>query len=208
MNGLMTVLKRDQDYGWGYPLEILIFVYWLAHGISYRAVARAFSVLKSTICQVVHRIAQAIMENAHKIIRYPNQEEWEDIGRGFRHLARHNSFAKAAGAVIFVSSPQIKTKRTTLTISSSTQMQAICDVSGRFLNIFTAFPGSVHDMRVLKNSPVHVNAEYPPPGYFILGDGGYPCIQWPIAIITPYKLPLQGRAEERFNNCHSHARST
>ncbi|MEQ2316896.1 hypothetical protein AMECASPLE_037129 [Ameca splendens] len=26
MNGLMMVLKRDQDHGWGYPLEILIFV--------------------------------------------------------------------------------------------------------------------------------------------------------------------------------------
>ncbi|CAL9707207.1 unnamed protein product [Knipowitschia caucasica] len=86
-------------------------------------------------------------------------------------------------------------------------MQAICDSSGRFLNIFAGFPGSVHDTRVLKNSPVYVRAEYPPQGYFILGDGGYPCIQQPITIITPYKMPLHNRVEERFNYCHSRARS-
>lgn len=212
MNGLMRVLKRDQDHGWGYPLEILIFVYWLAHGISYRVAARAFSVPKSTVCRVVHRIAQSIMDSAHKVICYPKQEELEDIGKGFGRLAHHKAFDKAVGAVdgclIRIKPPNLnKEDYFSYKQFYSIHMQAICDSSGRFLNIFTGFPGSVHDTRVLKNSPVYVNAEYPPPGYFILGDGGYPCIQWPIAIITPYKLPLQGRVEERFNNCHSRARS-
>ncbi|KAF3832119.1 hypothetical protein F7725_025784 [Dissostichus mawsoni] len=34
-----------------------------------------------------------------------------------------------------------------------------------------------------------------PGGFFLLGDGGYPCIEGPVAIITPYREPLQGGAE-------------
>ncbi|KAK7929065.1 hypothetical protein WMY93_005460 [Mugilogobius chulae] len=52
--------------------------------------------------------------------------------------------------------------------------RGICDSERRYLN-------------ELKNSPVYYNAEYPPPGYFLLGDGGYPCIESPITLITPFK---------------------
>ncbi|KAK9976934.1 hypothetical protein ABG768_018826, partial [Culter alburnus] len=51
------------------------------------------------------------------------------------------------------------------------------------------------------------NAEYPPFGYFLLGDGGYPCTDMPICIITPFKMPLQGPVQERFNRCHSQGRT-
>ncbi|KAK7880178.1 hypothetical protein WMY93_033160 [Mugilogobius chulae] len=139
------------------------------------------------------------------------REELEDIGKSFGRLARHKAFEKAVGAVdgchIRIKPPN-HNKEDYFNYKQfySIHMQAICDFSGQFLNIFIGFPGSVHDTRVLKNSPVYVHAQYPPAGYFLLGDGGYPCIQWPIAIITPYKLPLQNRVEERFNNCHGRAR--
>ncbi|CAL9684697.1 unnamed protein product [Knipowitschia caucasica] len=81
MNGLMNLLKTDKDHGWGFPLEILIFVYWLAHGISFRVAAMAFSVPKSTVCRVVHKIAELIVKNAHRVICYPPQEALEDTGR-------------------------------------------------------------------------------------------------------------------------------
>ncbi|KAK5922848.1 hypothetical protein CgunFtcFv8_020078 [Champsocephalus gunnari] len=62
-------------------------------------------------------------------------------------------------------------------------------------------------MRVLKNSTLYKEALYPPPGYFIVGDGGYPCIVHPITVVTPYREPLQGRVQSRFNGCHAKARS-
>ncbi|KAF3832107.1 hypothetical protein F7725_025772 [Dissostichus mawsoni] len=43
--------------------------------------------------------------------------------------------------------------------------------------------------------------------FFLLGDGGYPCIEGPVAIITPYREPLQGRVQSRFNQHHARARS-
>ncbi|CAL8284394.1 unnamed protein product [Boreogadus saida] len=36
MNSLQRLLDRGQDHGWGNQFEILIYTYWLAHGLSYR----------------------------------------------------------------------------------------------------------------------------------------------------------------------------
>ncbi|KAJ3583100.1 hypothetical protein NHX12_034462, partial [Muraenolepis orangiensis] len=44
-------------------------------------------------------------------------------------------------------------------------------------------------------------------GHFILADGGYPCLQQPLPLITPYKRPIRGVAAQRFNGHHSRARS-
>lgn len=44
-------------------------------------------------------------------------------------------------------------------------------------------------------------------GYFILADGGYPCLSEPMALITPYKQPVRGMAEQRFNYHHSRGRT-
>ncbi|KAJ4940128.1 hypothetical protein JOQ06_026437 [Pogonophryne albipinna] len=86
-------------------------------------------------------------------------------------------------------------------------LQAVCDGKGRFLPTFVGFPGSVHDTRVMKHSALYKEALYPPPGYFIVGDDGYPCIVNPIMIVTPYREPLQGRVQSRFNGYHAKARS-
>ena len=40
-----------------------------------------------------------------------------------------------------------------------------------------------------------------------MGDGGYPCIDRPVAIITPYREPLEGRIQSRFHQHHAKARS-
>ena len=69
------------------------------------------------------------------------------------------------------------------------------------------YHGSVHDTRVLKNSPVYLGACYPPPGLFIVGNGGYPCISQPVAIMTPFCKPVQGRVQERFSCHHARAQS-
>ncbi|CAM4577731.1 unnamed protein product [Leuciscus chuanchicus] len=48
---------REQDHGWGNEFEVLIYVYWLAHGLSYRVVSRVFSVPISTVHRIIHKPA-------------------------------------------------------------------------------------------------------------------------------------------------------
>lgn len=59
----------------------------------------------------------------------------------------------------------------------SIQLKGICDHTGRFLDVLVGYPGSVHDSRVLKNSPVYTRGLYPPSGFFLLGAGGYPYLK-------------------------------
>ncbi|XP_067234860.1 putative nuclease HARBI1 [Chanodichthys erythropterus] len=191
-------------------MEVLVFVYWFAHALSYRVTSRTFSFPKSTVCRIVHKIGHQIKNvvAAGRVICYPLPGQLYGVGHGFAQLAQHAAFQKAVGAVdgchIRIKPPG-RNKEDYFNYKQfySIQMQAVCDSTGRFLNIFVGYPGSVHDTRIFKNSPLYYNAEYPPPGYFLLGDGGYPCIDTPICVITPFKMPLQGPVQERFSRCHS-----
>ncbi|XP_042609728.1 putative nuclease HARBI1 [Cyprinus carpio] len=128
-------------------------------------------------------------------------------------LARHRAFIKAAGAIdgchIRIKPPsgpdgQCYRNRK---LFPSIILQAVCDHQGRFIDTYVGWPGSVHDSRVLRHSPLYAQSSYPPPGHFILADGGYPCLQRPLPLITPYKRQVQGVGAQRFNSHHSRARS-
>lgn len=101
MHGLLQILHSEADHGWGHHLEILVFAYWLAHGLSYRVTARAFSIPKSTNFWMVHKIAREIMAAVKNGIGifYPRQDQLDGIGQGFGRLARHPAFNKAVGAI-------------------------------------------------------------------------------------------------------------
>ncbi|KAF7206769.1 putative LOC107387177-like protein [Nothobranchius furzeri] len=85
-------------------------------------------------------------------------------------------------------------------------LQAVCDHQGSFMDTYVGWPGSVRDSRVLRHSPLYRQSAYPPPGNFILADGGYPCLQHPLPLITHYKRVVQGVGAQRFNGHHSRAR--
>ncbi|KAJ8893527.1 hypothetical protein PR048_006125 [Dryococelus australis] len=91
----------------------------------------------------------------------------------------------------------------------SEHFQVIVDGNGKFIDIFAGYPGSVYDSRVLRASPIYGQAlMYPPPGYFLLGDGGYPLLEKPVCSVTPYRNPeANNHAQNMFNTCHSRARS-
>ncbi|KAM4712254.1 uncharacterized protein FYW61_021203 [Anableps anableps] len=86
-------------------------------------------------------------------------------------------------------------------------MQAIFDSNGRFLDIFVGYPGSVPDAGIMRNSSFYQARCYPPPGYILLGDESYPCLDSPIGLTTPYTEPVEGPLQALFNCHHSRARS-
>lgn len=83
------------------------------------------------------------------------------VGDGFARLANHQAFGKAAGAVdgchIRIKCPggpdghNYNNRK----LFPSVVLQAVCDHQGRFIDIFVGYPGSVHDARILKNSPIY-----------------------------------------------------
>lgn len=212
MNSLQRLLQGEQDHGWGRQLEVLIYVFWLAQGLSYQVVCRVFNVPKSTVHRIIHKVANNIWINLKRAISFPQIEELHAVGQGFAHLSGSPAFHNVVGAIdgshIRLKPPaQHRIDYLNYKGFYSVNMQAICDSSGRFLDIFVGYPGSVHDTRIMKNSSFYRARRYPPTGYILLGDGGYPCLDTPICLITPYKEPVNGPVQGRFNYHHSKARS-
>ncbi|XP_053180445.1 putative nuclease HARBI1 [Scomber japonicus] len=211
---LLNLLHQDQRHGLGATIETLVFLFWLASGASYRVVSRVFGMPRSTVHRIVHRVTGEVVAIRHKVIHLPKTaEDLAAVTRGFAGLAGHRAFLKAAGAMdgchVRIKPPSGPDGHCYLNrkMFSSIILQAVCDHQGRFVDVYVGWPGSVHDSRVLRHSPLYTQAAYPPPGHFILADGGYPCLQHPLPLITPYKRPLQGVGPQRFNAHHSRARS-
>nr|XP_043882012.1 putative nuclease HARBI1 [Solea senegalensis] len=161
---------------------------------------------------IVHKTVDNMMTIIHQVIHFPKHEELEVVGSGFSRLADHEAFGRAVGAIdgchIRVLPPKDPQKRCYMNrkLFPSVILQGVCDAGGKFRDVYIGNPGSVHDSMVLRRSPMFRQALYPPAGYFLLGDGGYPCLQHPVAIMTPYRQPVATRVESRFNHHHAKAR--
>ena len=135
----------------------------------------------------------------HKVINFPTPEEMEQVGVGFAWLAGHNVFRRAAGAIdgchIRIVPPKMPQKKCYINrkLFPSLVLQGICDANSKFLDIYVGQPGTVHDALVMRRSPFFKQALCPPAGWFLLGDGGYPCLERPVALTTPYRKPLRGK---------------
>ncbi|XP_029949288.1 protein ALP1-like [Salarias fasciatus] len=175
ITALTQMLPREKTHGWSHELEVLVTIYWLACGASYRVTADIFHIPLATVCRIIHKVVDEMMSIIHNVIHFPRQEEMEDIGAG-----------KLFPSII---------------------LQGICDAKGRFIDVYVGNPGSVHDALVLRRSPIYQQALYPPAGYFLLGDGGYPCLQHPVAVMTPYRQPVASQVEARYNRHHAKGRN-
>ncbi|KAL7398437.1 hypothetical protein ABVT39_010016 [Epinephelus coioides] len=190
---LVQMLPREKAHGWSHEVEVLVTIYWLACGASYRVAADIFGMPLSTVCRIAHNVVEEMITVIHRVIHFPKHEETE---AGFEHLAGHEAFLHAAGAIdgyhIKIIPPAEPHKKSYINRKHfpSIVLQGICDFKGAFLDVYIGNPGSVHDVLVLQRSPVYKQALYPPAGHFLLGDGGYPCLQRPVAIMTPYRQPV------------------
>ncbi|XP_047245976.1 putative nuclease HARBI1 [Girardinichthys multiradiatus] len=211
MHALQRLLQKDQDHGWGNELEVLIYIYWLAHGLSYRVVSGVFNVPRSTVHRIIHKVAQRIWLHLSLAISFPRTEDLHQVGRGFVDQSGSTVFNEVVGVIdsthIRIKAPQ-RHQCDYLNEKGfySITMQAIFDSNGRFLDIFVGYPGSVPDAGIMRNSSFYQARRYPPTSYILLGDESYPCLDSPIRLITPYTEPVNGQLQELFNYHHYKAR--
>lgn len=66
----------------------------------------------------------------------------------------------------------------------SFQAQIVADHQRKIRDIFLGFPGSVHDSRVFRASPLSRNLQEKCGNYYLLGDSGYPCLP---NLLVPFK---------------------
>ncbi|XP_059474251.1 uncharacterized protein LOC132195949 [Neocloeon triangulifer] len=218
------LFEEEKVHGWSLEIELMIFLYWLATGCSYHVASASFEMPKSTIIRIIHKYLKMFASNLKKFVKLPKADELSGIGAGFCALAKNDCFKEAVGAidgcrVKIAKVPEDQAGSYFYKGSHSSNFQAVVDHKGHFIDVFIGYPGSVHDSRIFRNSPLFVNQTYPPRGYYLLGDGGYPLLSAPITVIIPFTA-TQINADQAqgvffhnsvmktsFNALHSRARS-
>lgn len=191
--------------------QIMISIWMLANMEGYRQISDRFNVTYSSVYRCFMRTCRALQCLSAEKIKWPTGAWANEVMQGFEKI---KGFPRVLGAVdgchIEIKAPQEKYHPLSYLNRKrdySVILQAVCDHTLRFTDIVSGWPGSVHDARVFRNSPLYEASEILFDGdSHILGDAAYPLHRW---ILTPYKD--NGNLTERhkkYNFVHSNTRQT
>ena len=140
--------------------QLICFLYWMACGCSYRVAGGFMGFSRFTVRNIIHKMLD-IFVNLRHLINHGTIDGYDRLQRKFCKRARSQAFNKFVGAIdgthIRIQCP--KNKRDEYINHKgyySIQVQAVADSDGKFTDVFVGFPGSVHDNRVLRNSPLFI----------------------------------------------------
>ena len=175
---------------------------------SFRSVADRFGMSKSSLHLFVMTVCKGLCEVQGAFIKWPTPEEQLTISQAFH---AHTGFPGVIGCVdgthVPISGPShhrdsyINRKG-----YPSVQVQAICDNNLKFTDVCVGWPGSVHDARVYRNSPIrkYITDHPLPADRHLLGDSAYP-------LTTDMLVPFRDNGhldviQKSYNMCHSKTR--
>lgn len=190
------------------PLQqVGITLHFLGTHAFYHDIGSVHGVSKATVCTVVKRVAQAIVDEfGNEAICWPN-----DLGKVVQEFHQIAGFPAVIGAVdgskIRITPP--KEDEEAYLDRKQHHSLNLTIVSGPNYEIYfcnTNCSGRWHDSRVLQHSNLwqefEVHGNLPFPGAVILGDSAYPCRSW---LIPPFRGDVEG-AKLRFNQAHAKSR--
>ncbi|XP_062583188.1 putative nuclease HARBI1 [Saccostrea cucullata] len=191
--------------------QLLIFLSYIANQESMREVSLYFDVGMATVHKTIRKVSSTINECLGSIIQWPTFMEQQTIpGRIQLKNTIPDTVGFLDGTHIRLSSgpggdPDYINRKS----FPSMQLQVVCDDTLLIRNIYTGWPGSTHDARVLRNSELFTQAEAGnllDRNKIILADSAYPLKGW---LITPFRDNGRlGANQRRFNRILSSARQS
>lgn len=181
------------------PLEkkLLVFLWLLTNDASFQEVGLLFGLHKSTVSYIFYEIAELIMEQRYRYITWPTIEE--------QHLTRLkiNSrfhFPNCVG-IIDACRLRVGSKRNKKGKPDILLLQAVCDESLMFLDVYVGDIGRTKKTKVLKDSPLLKElSNFIEFDNHILGDSEY---KLRVNLITPFTSEeLLTDEEMKFNELH------
>ncbi|KAL1501014.1 hypothetical protein ABEB36_006419 [Hypothenemus hampei] len=162
---------------------------------SFRDVSDRFHMTKSTLFKVIRRVTYFLSNMSANVITWPNDFEKVEIQTHFEN--------SMPGVIGLIDGTHIRIDKPTEDADSylnrkhyySIQAQMVCDHQKKIRDIFVGYPGSVHDSRVFRRSPLCETLPEKCRDSFLLGDSGYPCLRH---LLTPFKD--NGRLTRRQRN--------
>ena len=182
--------------------QILMWLWYLANKTSYRLVARLFGVSKSTAHKYIHKVSNIVCNLSRNVIRWPTLAEQDEIAADIERSSHiPNCIGFIDGSHIRLESrPDGDNDYTNRKGFPSIQLQAIVDNKTIITDMFVGWPGSVHDARVFRNSPIAdamENGNIMGANKFIFGDSAYPLQSF---LLTPFRNTGHLTENEKFFN--------
>ncbi|XP_067018487.1 putative nuclease HARBI1 [Acropora muricata] len=189
--------------------QIAVAVWALANQESCRQISDRFDVTMSSVTRCLRRVTKALVDVRGDFIQWPRGEQAIVVEEGFEEIS---GFPRVIGAVdgchVPIRTPSEYPQSYLNRLKShSIILQGTCDHKMLFTDIYVGWPGSVHDARVLRNSPLYQTAEHHFQGdSHLLGDSAYPLHRW---LLTPFRDNGHlSRQEVNYNNKHAKTRQT
>lgn len=194
--------------------QVAVALRRLSSGESLTNIGDSFGMNQSTVSQVTWRFVEAMEERGLHFLCWPTQGEMEEIKSKFERM---RGLPNCCGAIdithIMMTLPTADSSDDVWLDGEgncSMTLQAIVDPEMRFRNIITGWPGSMSDDIVLRSSGFFklceegtclngkrmVLSEGTEVREFIVGDSGFPLLEW---LITPYQGTKLSDNKSEFN---------
>lgn len=188
----------------------LLTLWYLSNTETFRQVSDRFDLTKSSAHRVLQSSLNFIISLKDDFIRWPHTlQEKQEISEGFRDLQGIDGVIGAIdGTHIRIVRPGVNQRDYyNRKKYHSILMQAICTSDKRIIDVHIGEPGSMHDSRMLRRSPIYTIAQADPDffgPFCLLGDSAYSNSQW---LVTPFRDNGALTAEQHeFNYRHSATR--
>ncbi|XP_063436630.1 putative nuclease HARBI1 [Mytilus trossulus] len=191
--------------------QVLIFLKYVSSQMTLQAIADYFGVCEYSVFQIVKCLANVICEKLlAQYIRWPSNNQVQENVQKFSQKGFPGVIGAIDGTHIPIRAPKEYHENYINRKSfHSIILQGICDHNMHFLDVFSGWPGSVHDSRVFKNSLIFNKFENDSANMFfgnshLLGDSAYGLQNW---LMTPYKdYGNLTRNQRKYNFVHSSTR--
>ncbi|XP_039305489.1 putative nuclease HARBI1 [Solenopsis invicta] len=190
-------------------VSVFIFLWFMANTEPLRTIADRFDVSISSVFRVVRRVW--LLTKLNDVIKWPQGHNITTISNDFFLLKNIPNVIGAIDCshIRIEKPPDNESHYCNRKKYFSLNLQAVVDSKTRFTNVYCGEPGSLHDARVLRRSPLHSIASREqervfPNNTFILGDSAYPSLPW---LVPPFRDNGHLTPQQReFNYLHSSTR--
>lgn len=156
-----------------------------------RTLADRFDISISSVFRVLRRVLAWLLTKLDTMIKWP---QGHDVMRVCEDFHRKQGISNVLGAIdgshIRIEKPATNARDyCNRKKFFSINLQAVVDANMRFTNIYCGEPGSLHDARVFRRSPLFQAANANtrtlfPNTTFLLGDSAYPSLSW---LVPPFR---------------------
>jgi len=81
---LVREIRPAKRHGWDVEIEVMMFLFWIGCGASYRVVGRTFGIPRTTCFKLINDVLERVISLLNSVIALPTNDEIIEIQQGFR----------------------------------------------------------------------------------------------------------------------------